>query len=50
MENFNKKVLTKFLGSGQDRKISSELRNLYLTLRVFEVNFFEIEKKSIDSL
>ena len=50
VENLNKKVLTKFLRSGQDRKISSELRNLYLTLRVFKVNFFQMEKKSIDSL
>ena len=40
MEYLNKKVLTKFLSSRQDRIMSGELGNLYLTLRVFQVNFF----------
>ena len=40
VEDLNKKVLTKFSRSRQDRKISGELGNLYLTLRVFKVYFF----------
>ena len=32
VEDLNKKVLTKFLRSRQDRKINGELGNLYLTL------------------
>ena len=35
----NKKVLTKFLRNRQYRKISGELGNLHLTLKVFKVNF-----------
>ena len=44
VEELNKKVLAKFLRNRQYRKISGELGNLYLTLKVFKVNFIRWKK------
>ena len=44
VEKLNKKVLTKFLRNRQYRKINGELGNLYLTLKVFKVNFIRWKK------
>ena len=44
VEDLNKKVVTKFLRSMQDRKISCELENLYLLIEYLKLIFFRWKK------